>query len=331
MEMTPTRLNTGYDPTDWAWSKDMVEWLLKQQMTGSIMLSIGSSSTTVEEGWAKDQLMKSLIEGTANEIVKRYPDTKRTEGVSLVHPTDFMTSFEVEEYTDMVPGRGPALDIRVESRVMRMHAAWRPRTKPLMMSADGSRYWILDRMIDAHQRHADIEVHHSDRRWSLEDRLAPVKTSRYAMVGWLSDQHRWLYQEVKVSEPPQPEQPEPEKVDEARFGPQSEHVAALIERASALTSDQVARLREARDAEPDETRNTLRWAGEVAIGVGRAAAWDAARNKAWSAAGGAAWNAVSALVVRDLISTGAYDELTRTWRTVVGPIHPDDDIQVGES
>ena len=34
----------------------------------------------------------------------------------------------------------------------------------------------------------------------------------------------------------------------------------------------------------------------------------------------AAW----ALVVRDLITQEHYDALTRPWRTVVGPLHPDD-------
>ena len=42
------------------------------------------------------------------------------------------------------------------------------------------------------------------------------------------------------------------------------------------------------------------------------------------AAGDAAWDAAWALLVRDLISPRQYDTLTRTWRTVIGPVHPDD-------
>ena len=79
----------------------------------------------------------------------------------------------------------------------------------------------------------------------------------------------------------------------SRFGPQGAHVVALVERAGALTSQD--------------------------------AAWDAAGDAAWAAAGAAAW----ALVVRDLIgqhgfTQAHYDTLTRPWRTVIGPAHPDD-------
>ena len=69
------------------------------------------------------------------------------------------------------------------------------------------------------------------------------------------------------------------------FGPQGEQVAALIERARCLTAAEIKRL-----------------------------------HAAWYAAGDAAWS----LVARDLISTDAYDTLTRPWGEVIGPIHPDD-------
>jgi hypothetical protein len=67
-------------------------------------------------------------------------------------------------------------------------------------------------------------------------------------------------------------------------------------------------------------------AAGVAAGV---AAGDAAGVAAWDAAGVAAWDAAWALVVRDLIgqhglTQAHYDTLTRPWRTVIGPIHPDD-------
>ena len=73
------------------------------------------------------------------------------------------------------------------------------------------------------------------------------------------------------------------------FGPQGEHVAALIERASHLTGDEARKL-----------------------------------HVAWHAAGGAAWDAAWALVVRDLISVEHYDAMTGPWRTIIGPIHPED-------
>lgn len=50
----------------------------------------------------------------------------------------------------------------------------------------------------------------------------------------------------------------------------------------------------------------------------------AARDAAWDAARAAARDAAIGLVVHDLISTDHYNTLTRPWRTVIGPIHPDD-------
>ena len=76
------------------------------------------------------------------------------------------------------------------------------------------------------------------------------------------------------------------------LGPQGEAAAALIDRARRLTADELDSLAAARDA-----------------------AWDAAR----------------ALVVRDLITTDQYDTLTRTWREVIGPIHPDDPDMRGDT
>ena len=87
-----------------------------------------------------------------------------------------------------------------------------------------------------------------------------------------------------------------------RFEQQGPHVVALIARARVLTAGEAERL---------------------------AAAWDAAWDAAWAAAWAAARDAAVALVVRDLIGQRGftqdhYDTLTRTWRTVIGPIHPDD-------
>ena len=131
------------------------------------------------------------------------------------------------------------------------------------------------------------------------------------------------------------------------FGPQGVHVAALLERACHLTLDEARALAPVRVAARDAARDAaLGGARGTALGAAREAAWDAARDAAWGAAwdaalggarGGAwdavweatcaawdaAWSAV-ALVVRDLITTEDYDTLTRPWREVIGPIHPDD-------
>ncbi len=93
------------------------------------------------------------------------------------------------------------------------------------------------------------------------------------------------------------------------FGPQGEQVAALIERARCLTAAEIKRLHAAWYA-----------ARAAARAAARYSAWDAAGYAAGDAAGFAAWS----LVARDLISTDAYDTLTRPWGEVIGPIHPDD-------
>ena len=102
------------------------------------------------------------------------------------------------------------------------------------------------------------------------------------------------------------------------FGPQGREVAALIERAGRLTDDEARRLAAAWDAAWDAARAAA-WD----------AAWDAARAAARDAARAAARDAAWGLVVRDLIGTHGftqehYDTLTRPWREIVGPLHPDD-------
>ena len=121
------------------------------------------------------------------------------------------------------------------------------------------------------------------------------------------------------------------------FGPQGEHVAALIERASHLTGDEAQKLGAAWDAARGAAWDAARDAARDTAGdAARDAAWDAAGGAAWDAAwdsvtgaaGGAAWDAAWgaawALVVRDLISTARYDTLTRPWASVIGKTHPDD-------
>ena len=87
------------------------------------------------------------------------------------------------------------------------------------------------------------------------------------------------------------------------FGPSWETVVNLVHQAATLTAEQLD---------------------------GLAAAGAAAR----AAAGAAAWAAAWAAATRDLIDQHGftqehYDLLSRPWRTVVGPLHPDDaDLRV---
>lgn len=135
-----------------------------------------------------------------------------------------------------------------------------------------------------------------------------------------------------------------EEVDPSiRFGPQGPHVAALIARAREITGDEVEKFNAARDAARESARESARDAASKAAGVapGRESAWIAASESAWVAASkaarvtasdavwGAVWDAARALVVRDLIgqhgfTQAHYDTFTLPWRTVIGPIHPDD-------
>ena len=102
-----------------------------------------------------------------------------------------------------------------------------------------------------------------------------------------------------------------EEVDPAiRFGPQGQHVGALIARAGVITAGEAEML-------------VAAWV------AARDAARDAARVAAWVAARVAASDAALALVVRDLIgqhglTQAHYDTITLPWRTVIGLIHPDD-------
>ena len=120
------------------------------------------------------------------------------------------------------------------------------------------------------------------------------------------------------------------------FGPQGAHVAALLERARHLTPDEASELDNARAAEPVDALDAASDAELGAARGARGAAWDAARGAArdaawgvwgaWGAARAAALDAAGALVVRDLIPAEDYDTLTRTWREVIGPIHPEDEF-----
>ncbi len=126
------------------------------------------------------------------------------------------------------------------------------------------------------------------------------------------------------------------------FGPQWEHVCALVLRASRLNAVEGRELDAAGaaagvaawDAAWDAARAAAGAAARAAAGV---VAWDAARDAAraaaravaWDAARAAAGGAARALVVRDLIGQHGftqdhYDILARPWRAAIGPLHPDD-------
>ena len=217
MDTKPLRLIAEHDPAPWAWGRGMVEWLLEHRMGGSMVLSLNPDNWgAVEEDWAKEKLTKSLVEGVVDEMAKRYPNMKRLEGVDLVRREDFKTSFTIEEYTDVVLGQAPASDIRAKSRVMRMHAVWRPVAEALMVSADGDRYWVLDRMISFDDRHADINS------YTTSGPMSGMKVSRYTMFGWLPEWHRWLYREVETYSDSEDELEQPQEQEQQQPEPESE-------------------------------------------------------------------------------------------------------------
>ena len=99
------------------------------------------------------------------------------------------------------------------------------------------------------------------------------------------------------------------------LGPQGREVAAIIDRARMLTTDELRRLGAARDAARDAAWVAARDAARVAA---RGAAWCAAWDAAWGAARDAARDAALATLVRDLITPKQYDLLMAPWRTVIG-------------
>lgn len=110
------------------------------------------------------------------------------------------------------------------------------------------------------------------------------------------------------------------------FGPQREHVVALLRRAQYLNSDQVR-------------AGNITWGNSGA--VARQAVWDAAwaaasrsnRGSACHAAWAYVWGeygyapgiAAVALIVRDQLDPSDYRFLTAPWRSVAGNAHPDDE------
>lgn len=103
------------------------------------------------------------------------------------------------------------------------------------------------------------------------------------------------------------------------LGPQGVQVAALIERADRLTDVEARRLFDAWDAAMGAEWHPAKTAA-FAVDAARTTAEDTV----WAAVHVAAGDAGLALVVRDLISVEHYDAMTGPWRTIIGPIHPDD-------
>lgn len=125
------------------------------------------------------------------------------------------------------------------------------------------------------------------------------------------------------------------------FGPQWEQICALVLRAARLTPDEAERLADGWAAAWDAAGWDAAWdaawdAGDAGWDAAWAAAWDAVgpawdagRAAARHAARDAARDAAGALVVRDLIGHHGftqehYDTMSRPWREVIGPVHPDD-------
>ena len=136
---------------------------------------------------------------------------------------------------------------------------------------------------------------------------------------------------------------------ESTFGPQWREVIAFVRSESTIAPDQVELLNAAWDAAQGAAWGAAwdaAWdaAQGAARGAARGAAWDAARGAAWDAAQGAArgaardaaweaaWDAAFALSTRDLIGQHGYtrehyDKLAGPWASVMGPVHPDDEVQ----
>ncbi len=102
------------------------------------------------------------------------------------------------------------------------------------------------------------------------------------------------------------------------LGRNGREVAALIDRAGRLTSDETRRLAAARVAARVAAQEAAREAARVAArDAARDAAWAAAQAAAWDAAWAAAWAAATALVVRDLITPEQFDVLYGPWASVI--------------
>jgi len=126
----------------------------------------------------------------------------------------------------------------------------------------------------------------------------------------------------------------------ATFGPQWPEIIVMIHRASNFTRDELVTMHAL------QYDRSAGWTGVALIAYATSrSGWDAVWSAVWdascSAAGAAigdahrsaAVDAALALLVRDLIGRHGftqehYDELTRQWRTVIGPLHHGDAAEV---
>ena len=128
---------------------------------------------------------------------------------------------------------------------------------------------------------------------------------------------------------------------ESTFGPQWRELIAFVRSQATITVEQIESISTAWDAARDAAWGAARYAAwDAARDAARDAVWyaawdaarDAARYAAWDAARDAARGAASALSTRDLIGQHGYtqehyDKLTGPWASVMGPVHPDDEVQ----
>ena len=123
---------------------------------------------------------------------------------------------------------------------------------------------------------------------------------------------------------------------EAVFGPQWSPIVDLVRSAAALTYEQAESLNAAEGAALNAAWAAAEGAArEAAREAARIAALNAIRSAAWNAAGAAPGaapvDAAQALVIRDLIgqhgfTQDQYNLLTGPWASVIGPVHPDDEV-----
>lgn len=116
------------------------------------------------------------------------------------------------------------------------------------------------------------------------------------------------------------------------LGPQGVQVAALIERCAGLADDDARKLGAAWDVTWEYAAWVVAWdaalvvAWDAALDVALVAVRDAVRGPVWYAARDAAWALVARDLIGDTFTQAHYDTLTMPWRTVIGPIHPDDAV-----
>jgi len=123
----------------------------------------------------------------------------------------------------------------------------------------------------------------------------------------------------------------------ATFGPQWPEIIVMVRRAANFTRDELVTMHAL------QYDRSAGWTGVALIAYDTSrSGWDAVWSAVWDASCSAAGTAIGdahrsaavdaalALLVRDLIgrhnfTQEQYNEMTRQWRTVIDPLHPDDD------